>query len=227
MCIRDRNQTEDLAADLQAEAQKLVSEEASLEGGKKSAPELAARLENLAEGLKEEKVRMARSRLDQLTRLEAEARRLRKEAEEKSKDVASNSSNEGQGQGQGMGAGQGGQLAQGESSESFEGSGLAGEGSQTAGGGGGGGIANFAQALSRDSDAELSRVANSLSDTAAELPDVIRALATVEQRILVLLDDLIKHDFAEVGEVKVPLEYKRAVEDYYRDLSDDFPEEDL
>jgi len=42
----------------------------------------------------------------------------------------------------------------------------------------------------------------------------------------VLLDELMKRNFPDTGQAKIPLVYKRAVEDYFRALSDDFPDDD-
>ena len=87
-------------------------------------------------------------------------------------------------------------------------------------------MADFVESLEADPDKELTRLANALDNNAIELPDLIDNLAATEQRLLVLLDELIKHDFEDGSEGKVPLQYKRAVEDYFQDLSDDFTEDE-
>jgi len=114
-------------------------------------------------------------------------------------------------------------------SETPGGSGQEGQGQGSSGNGGSGGAGNiseFAENLGRTSDEQLELLASQLSDAPMDLPETIEALESAQQRLLVLLDEFIKENFPDNGEAKIPLIYKRTVDDYFRDLSDDFSDDE-
>ena len=232
--IREQTNTEDLADDLteQAEAQKNGT--ADSPAARKSAEELSDRLNELADELEKERERLTQSRLDQLSQLEAETRRLQEEAKaEAEAESAAQAEAEAEAGAEGEAEVEGSAQASSEPSESESpgagassgnGGGPQGQGSGQ-NGTGGNDIAELAQELARANDPELERIASSLNDTLGQLPDNLESLGEAQKRLLVLLDELIKRDFPDTGEGKIPLVYKRTVEDYFRALSDDFADD--
>lgn len=186
-------------ADMEEELKKLSE-------GDGDAGETADKLEKLAEALRQERERRLQSRIEGLTRNQQRAAELRREAENR-RD----------------GGPPGGQGAGRQPGESASGNGR--ENGSSPGNGGGPTFAEGTRDLAGEiddyHDEELERIARELEKAAPEV-EKIAPLAAAERRLADLVEELAGQDRGNASGSHVPPAFRRAVEDYYRALSDDF-----
>jgi hypothetical protein len=179
---------------------------------------IAERLSNLAGEFKREHEKMLRSQLEKLAQAHAQTQELLKKAEEQ-RQATARARREFPQPGRPPF-----DLPPGGPSQARN------PGSITPGGGGSGtgpGAATtqnqlnaLSETLTDINDTGLSRIAQMLHDSVPGF-DATAPLAQAEQRLTELISDLLGKDSAAVADRKVPPEYQRTVEDYFRALSDD------
>lgn len=228
--LREENATEKFEEKLNG-----VAEE------KADANQTAEELNALAAALEQEREIRRQSRLESLAQNREKAAELKKQAEAKrdaakkaaqemaqnsggfSFDIPKNVLEEARGAGQGKGDKP---SPDGKGKGPGEGKG----GSDGSGNGPGGPTLNKAtQELARNidalKDAELSRIARELEKEAPDISNV-RPLAEAERRLAAMIEELSGVARGDDSGGVVPPAYRRAVEDYYRALSDDFGDEE-
>lgn len=203
--------------------------------GDKTAEELKA----FAAALEREREIRRQSRLESLAENREKAAELKKQAEAKRdaakkaaqemarnsggfsfeipKDVLEEARGAGQGdkpspEGKGKGPGEG--KGEGEGPGNGPGAPTPGQGTK-----------ELARNLDRLKDAELSRIARELEKDAPDISN-IKPLAEAERRLAAMIEELSGVARGDDSGGVVPPAYRRAVEDYYRALSDDFGDEE-
>jgi hypothetical protein len=204
--------------------------------GSKTAEELKA----FAAALEQERELRRQSRLESLAENREKAAELKKQSEAKRdaakkaaqemarnsggfsfdipKDVLEEAKTAGQGEGDkpspdGKGPGEGKEGSEGEGN---------GPGAPKPGQG----TKQLARNLDALKDTELSRIARELEKDAPDISQ-IRPLAEAERRLAAMIEELSGVARGDDSGGVVPPAYRRAVEDYYRALSDDFGDEEV
>jgi hypothetical protein len=85
---------------------------------------------------------------------------------------------------------------------------------------------DLARDIDKLKDTELSRIARELEKTAPETADV-KPLAEAERRLAAMIAEISGLARDDDSGNSVPPAFRRAVEDYYRALSDDFGDEEV
>lgn len=216
--LREENSTEKFEEKLNGVAEEKAD-------GNRTADELKA----LATALEQEREIRRQSRLESLAKNREKAAELKKEAEAK-RDAAKKAAQE-------MAENSGGFSFEvpKEVMEETKGAGKGkgnkpGKGEGAGNGPGGPTLEKATQELARDidalKDAELSRIARELEKAAPDIANV-RPLAEAERRLAAMIEELSGVARGDDSGGVVPPAYRRAVEDYYRALSDDFGDEEV
>lgn len=161
--------------------------------------ETAGKLEALAEALAQERERRLQSRLEGLARNQERAAELRRGAETRRDGGTPGKQPGGSGGGASPGNGEG---------PSFDES-----------------TRELAGDIDDFRDDQLERIARELEKEAPDF-EKIAPLAAAERRLADLIEELTGQNRADDSGGHVPPAYRRAVEDYYRALSDDFGDEE-
>lgn len=198
--------------------------------GKADGKQTADDLKALAAALEQERELRRQSRLESLAKNREKAAELKKEAETR-RDAAKKAAKE-------MAANEGGfsfdipkqaledarQASQGKGSKPGKGKGEGGPPGNGAGSGEGYSPRDLARDIDKLKDTELSRIARELEKAAPQTSDVT-PLADAERRLAAMIAEISGLARDDDSGNSVPAPYRRAVEDYYRALSDDFGDE--
>ena len=195
--LRKENGTEGFADQLREAA-----------GGKGDGEALAEDLEGFADALKQERERRRQSKLDTLTKARDSVTELRQQAQTR-KEAARRLKEEAQAGGSGFSFTAPKPAKTAPDAEGANGEGFAGA------------TREVGEQLASLQDAQLSRIAEELEK---DVPDFekIAPLTAAERRLADLIADLTGLARGDDSNRNVPPAFRRAVEDYYRALSDDF-----
>ncbi|HEY8962787.1 MAG TPA: hypothetical protein VIM57_11340 [Luteolibacter sp.] len=205
--------------------------------GKNDGEQAAAQLRALAQALEQERELRRQSRLESLTKSREKAAELKKQAEER-RDAKREATGQPTEKNPGDSpAGEAGnhsaQARENPQGKAGKGKGRGDSPSPGKGGGGGGnnGSGNendtplgLARELDRLKDEELSRIAREL-EKSTPATDPIKPLGDAERRLAALIAEISGLTRDDDSGSSIPPAYRRAVEDYYRALSDDFGDE--
>jgi hypothetical protein len=199
--------------------------------GKADGNKTAEELKSLAAALEKERDIRRQSRLNALAKNRELAGDLKKKAEarrDKPNGSPADTQAKNDGEGTGKGNGKGDKPGEGEGKGKGDKPGPNGKGEGAAPGNGPGQgqtSQDLAKNIDKLNDTELSRIARELE---ASLPDLgeIKPLTDAERRLAELIEELSGLARGDDTAGSIPPAYRRAVEDYYRSLSDDFGDEE-